>query len=117
MNLDPYVDQAVTIMEATGVTAMLLGAVVAAGVTANRMRADGMSVAYPLLRKYLGRAILIGLEFLVAADIIRTISTTPQFDQVAVLAIIVVIRTFLSLALEVEIEGPWPWGGSNGAPR
>jgi uncharacterized membrane protein len=52
---------------------------------------------------------LLGLEFLVAADIIRTVAVTPTFRSVGVLAVIVVIRTFLSFSLELEITGRWPW--------
>jgi len=61
------------------------------------------------LRQRLGRAILLGLELLVAADIIRTVAVTPTFTSAGVLGIIVVIRTFLSFSLEVELEGRWPW--------
>ena len=65
--------------------------------------------AYRRCRQSLGRAILLGLEFLVAGDIIRTVAISPTFTSVGVLAIIVVIRTFLSATLTVEIEGRWPW--------
>jgi len=60
-------------------------------------------------RSTLGRAILLGLEFLIAADIISTVAVTPTLMSVAVLAGIVAIRTFLSFSLELEIEGRWPW--------
>ena len=60
-------------------------------------------------RRGVGRAILLGLEFLVAADIIRTVAVSPTFRGVGVLAIIVLIRTFLSFTLELEIYGRWPW--------
>ena len=60
-------------------------------------------------RQLLGRSILLGLELLVAADIIRTVAVTPTFTSVGVLAVIVVIRTFLSFSLELEITGRWPW--------
>lgn len=60
-------------------------------------------------RQNLGRAILLGLEFLVAGDIIRTVVVAPTLMNVVVLAFIVVIRTFLSMALELELEGHWPW--------
>lgn len=61
------------------------------------------------LRSNLGRSILLGLELLVAADIINTVAIEPNLDSLAVLAGIVLIRTFLSFSLEVEIEGCWPW--------
>jgi uncharacterized membrane protein len=68
-------------------------------------------------RSSLGRAILLGLEFLVAADIINTVAVTPTLLSVAVLAGIVIIRTFLSFSLEVEIEGRWPWDRRKGQQR
>ncbi len=68
-------------------------------------------------RSSLGRAILLGLEFLVAADIINTVAVTPTLVSVAVLAGIVIIRTFLSFSLEVEIEGRWPWNRKKGEQR
>lgn len=68
-------------------------------------------------RSSLGEAILLGLEFLVAADIINTIAIQPTLSSLAVLAGIVLIRTFLSFSLEVEIKGRWPWQRATGAPR
>lgn len=64
---------------------------------------------YRRFRTDLGRGILLGLELLVAADIIRTVAVSPTLQNVAVLGLIVLIRTFLSMALEVELEGRWPW--------
>ena len=58
---------------------------------------------------YLGKALLLGLEFLVAADIVRTVALEPTLLNVGLLAILVVVRTFLSWSLVVEIEGRWPW--------
>lgn len=65
--------------------------------------------SYRLYRQRVGKAILLGLEFLVAADIIRTVAVSPTFRSVGVLAVIVLVRTFLSFTLEVELEGRWPW--------
>lgn len=65
--------------------------------------------SYRRLRQDVGRAILLGLEVLVAADIIRTVAVAPTLTSVAVLAGIVVIRTFLSFSLQVELEGKFPW--------
>lgn len=64
---------------------------------------------YRIFREHLSRGILLGLEFLIAADIIRTVAVTPTVNGVFVLGIIVLIRTFLSLSLQVEIDGRWPW--------
>jgi uncharacterized membrane protein len=65
--------------------------------------------SYRLYRQRVGKAILLGLEFLVAADIIRTVAVSPTFRSVGVLGVIVLVRTFLSFTLEVELEGRWPW--------
>lgn len=65
--------------------------------------------AFSLYRSNLGRAILLGLEFLVAADIISTVAIEPTLQSLLILGGIVLIRTFLSFSLEVEIEGRWPW--------
>jgi uncharacterized membrane protein len=61
------------------------------------------------MRQRLGRGILLGLEFLVAADIIHTVAVELSFETVGVLALIVLIRTFLSFTLDVELTGRWPW--------
>jgi uncharacterized membrane protein len=73
--------------------------------------------AVTTFRSSLGRAILLGLEFLVAADIVNTVAVEPTLNSLAVLAGIVAIRTFLSFSLETEIEGRWPWQcTSDGSP-
>jgi uncharacterized membrane protein len=96
------------LFEAGGTFAMAVGAVVALGL-ALRDRASGGRMIYRSFRNRLGRAIILGLELLVAADILRTISTEPTLEQVVVLGIVVLIRTFLSFSLEIELEGRWPW--------
>jgi uncharacterized membrane protein len=68
-----------------------------------------MEIAFREIRQRLGQGILLGLEFLVAADIIYTVAVELTFKTVGVLAIIVVIRTFLSFSLELELTGSWPW--------
>lgn len=95
------------LFEIVGVLAILAGFVVALVRAALRSR-DG-SDAYRALRQTFGRSILLGLEILVAADLIRTIAVEPTLSNLAVLAALVAIRTFLSWSLEVEIEGRWPW--------
>jgi uncharacterized membrane protein len=102
------VDQVGRIIDGAGVAALIVGAVAAAAVAAAglRRRADGVYVRF---RRQLGRSILLGLELLVAADIIRTVAVSPTPSSVAVLGGIVLIRTFLSFSLELEISGYWPW--------
>ncbi len=85
----------------------LLGASIA--VIWQVLRGRSGSDAFTLYRSNLGRAILLGLEFLVAADIINTVAIDPTLQSLLVLGGIVLIRTFLSFSLEVEIEGRWPW--------
>lgn len=65
--------------------------------------------AYDRLRRFLGRSLLLGLEFLVAGDIIKTVAIDQTIDSVLVLAIVVIVRTVLSLSIDVEIDGRWPW--------
>lgn len=97
-------------VDAAGIGIIVIGALVATGYFLLRMRRTGeVPDAYTRYRQGIGRAILLGLELLVAADIIRTVAISPSFQSVGVLGLIVLIRTFLSLELELEIEGRWPW--------
>jgi uncharacterized membrane protein len=73
------------------------------------MRTKSGTSAYKIMRQSFGGAILLGLEILVAGDLIRTVAVAPTLDNVIVLAIIVLIRTFLSFSLEIEIDGVPPW--------
>jgi len=95
-------------VDAAGVAATVLGALAATVVAAARL-ARRRAEVYRDYRRHLGRSILLGLEFLVAGDIIRTVAIEPTYTSVGVLAVIVVIRTFLSFSLELEIAGRWPW--------
>ncbi len=72
-----------------------------------RQQAD----AYKRFKDKIGKALLLGLEFLVAADIIRTVALSPTLQNIVVLGVLVLIRTFLSWSLVLEIEGRWPWQG------
>lgn len=75
---------------------------------------DGLKISYTRLRQNLGRAILLGLEFLVAGDIIRSVGgNDPSFTSIGILGLIVIIRTFLSFTFELEIDGRWPWQKKN----
>jgi len=95
-------------IDASGVAVIVIGGIGAA-VAAGLRAVQQQSQVYQRLRQQLGRSILLGLELLVAADIIRTVAVTPTLQSVAVLAGIVLIRTFLSFSLELEITGQWPW--------
>ncbi len=108
------VDMAASLFEAAGTFVMTVGALVALVLTLRDRTTRGI---FKPFRNRLGRAIILGLELLVAADILRTISTEPTLTDVAVLGGIVLIRTFLSFSLEVELEGRWPWQAKAPAPE
>jgi uncharacterized membrane protein len=95
-------------IDAVGVAVIAGGAIFALFLTLARNRRDEGG-AYDFFRRRLGRAILLGLEFLVAADIVRTVAVTPTGESVLVLGGIVLIRTFLSFSLQLEMTGAWPW--------
>jgi uncharacterized membrane protein len=95
-------------IDAVGVAVIAIGALISAAGAVPRLRRKTGDV-YRVFRQQLGRSILLGLEFLVAADIIRTVAVTPDARSVAVLGGIVLIRTFLSFSLELEVTGYWPW--------
>lgn len=94
--------------EALGVSVIVLGTMVSTA----RLFLRGLSSVQPPyreLRQEVGAAIVLGLEFLVAGDIIRTVAVDPSLQSVAALGLIVLIRTFLSMTLQLDIDGFWPW--------
>lgn len=106
------------IIELFGIAIIAFGAFATLAIFASAVaRSANRDEAVATFRSSLGRAILLGLEFLVAADIINTVAVTPTLLSIAVLAGIVIIRTFLSFSLEVEIEGRWPWDRRKGEQR
>jgi uncharacterized membrane protein len=110
VSYDEIVSEVVKVVEAVGAGIMVLGALGAFVVFASRAVHTAPSPeSYEELRRSLGRSILLGLEVLIVADIVRTIIVDPTLESVAVLGIIVVIRILLSFSLEVEIDGVWPW--------
>jgi len=110
MDIRGAVDAIGLAVDGVGVGVIVV-AIGVAGVTFGR----GLSTSLPFdssyrqLRQSIGRGVLLGLELLVAGDIIRTVAVAPTFTGVGVLAMIVAIRTFLSFSLEVELTGRWPW--------
>lgn len=108
MAFSDWVDSVGKVVDGAGVTLMIAGALVATAAAAKRTVTRDPDT-YRLYRRQLGRSILLGLELLVAADIIRTVAVTPTIRSVVVLGAIVLIRTFLSFSLELEITGRWPW--------
>lgn len=116
--LTAVVPSIVRAIELVGVGIIALGAVVTLlQFLGSGARRDDMGQAVGRLRSNLGRAILVGLEFLVAADIIHTVLVELTLESVAALAGIVIIRTLLSFSLEAEIGGRWPWQRGNRRDR
>jgi uncharacterized membrane protein len=110
MDFNALMDDVGKAIDAVGVAAIVLGAAVAGAAFLKRE-----AVGPPLLDNYrqfrnsLGRSILLGLEFLIAGDIVRTVAATPTFKSVGILVVIVLVRTFLSFSLELEVTGRLPW--------
>jgi len=96
------------VVDAFGVLVILGGLLLASLAYARRHRADYVQ-EFKHYRQNLGRAILLGLEFMVAGDIIRTVAVSPTMPNVLVLGVLVLIRTVLSMSIQVELEGRWPW--------
>lgn len=96
-------------LEYLGVAVILAGVVIATLLFVGTGRHVGWQTAYARYRANLGRGILLGLELLVGADIIGTITAPLTFESLGLLGLVVLIRTFLSFSLETEIEGCWPW--------
>jgi uncharacterized membrane protein len=116
MTLNEAVEAVGKGVDVAGILIIVVGAAVASLLFVGRARAGRSSDAYAPYRRSLGRSILLGLEFLVAGDIIRTVAIAPTFGGVGVLGVIVVIRTFLSVALQVETEARWPWQRRDASP-
>jgi uncharacterized membrane protein len=96
--------------EALGAAILVVGVIWSFVLAAVAWRRSGRSAkAYGVLRQAFGGTLLLGLEILVAADLVRTVAVSPTLDNVVVLGLIVVIRTFLSFSLETEIAGAAPW--------
>ncbi len=108
MNLSGIIQAVGESIDVVGVAVIALGALISAARAAVLLtrRAPGV---YRMFRVQLSQSILLGLEFLVAADIIRTVAVKPDARSVAVLGLIVLIRTFLSYSLQLEVTGRWPW--------
>ncbi|MGG7464950.1 MULTISPECIES: DUF1622 domain-containing protein [unclassified Plantibacter] len=98
------------VFEVLGVGAMVVGFLVAVGISIRVwLRSGDGAHAFKTLRETIGGVILLGLEILVAADLVKTVTSTPSLTDAAVLALIVLIRTVLSFSLQVEIDGVAPW--------
>ena len=110
MDINPAIDLVRNGFEALGAIVMIVGVAYAASVYAGALFCGlDRAAAFNSLRRNVGRSILLGLELLVAADIIHSVAIDPTLLSVGVLGLLVLVRTFLSWSLEVEIVGAWPW--------
>jgi len=96
-------------IEAVGVLVVVIGSGISSVVFIRTFRDFSEGVAYRIYRRQLGRSIILGLEFLIAGDIIRTVVVADTLENVAILGLIILIRSFLSVTLHLEVEGRWPW--------
>jgi uncharacterized membrane protein len=103
------VEPLATVLELCGIAVIVIGVILATAGYLRDLRGDRRKQAYESYRANLGRGILLGLELLVGADIIATVTAPLTFESVGLLGLVVLIRTFLSFSLETEIEGAWPW--------
>ena len=96
-------------IELAAIVIIVVGVVVALIVSAARwIQSDG-ETAFLLFKRYMARGLLIGLDLLIAADVIKTVTLAPTLENAVVLAVLVVIRTFLTWTFVLEVEGQWPW--------
>lgn len=110
MDVRPFIVLGGTVFETVGVAVLMIGSLIAfVRYVADLFHKEVADKRYREFRRGLAKAIMLGLELLVAADIIRSVALEPTFESVGVLALIVAVRTFLSWSLEVEITGKWPW--------
>jgi len=97
-----------TAIDGVGVVVLVIGSIYAIICFLLRRHA-GTDSPYRTFRQNMGKAILLGLEFLIAGDIIRTVVVSPTIEHVLTLGLVVLLRTFLSTSLQLELEGRWPW--------
>ena len=107
-----YLEKAGIAISLFAVAVIIVGFATAAWSYARRFRDTTQESNFKLFKIELGGALLLGLEILVLADVIETITVTPTFLSLAILAVIVVIRTAVSWTLTLETEGRWPWQAS-----
>jgi uncharacterized membrane protein len=114
ISFDDAMDAVVHGFELAGVAILVVGSLAAFVSAALSYRSAGGRRAYAAVRNDVGRAILLGLELLVIADIVRTITVDPTLESALTLGVIVLVRTFLSFSLEIELSGAVPWRRSAG---
>lgn len=116
-SMHAIIDAIVFVMEGFAILVIVAGIVIgAARYVSALLRHRESEPAYQAFKAFMGRYLSLGLEILVAADVVRTVILEPTMENIIVLGILVLIRTFLSWSLVVEIEGRWPWQKRNAEP-
>lgn len=116
MDFDTVIDSIGKAVDAAGVAVMVIGIGLASGLAGWRYLRK-KSLVFEEYRRWVGRSILLGLEILIAADIIRTVAIGFSLDAILALGLVVLIRTFLSFTLQLEMTGRWPWQTADGGIR
>jgi uncharacterized membrane protein len=109
MHFEETMEGVVKAFEIAGVVLLTVGSILALASAARRLGQGEPQAAYERARRGIGRSILLGLEVLIIADIVQTITIDPTIESAAALGIIVLVRTFLSFSLEIELDGTLPW--------
>jgi uncharacterized membrane protein len=109
VHFEDWMELVVKAFEVAGVAILAVGSLVALVGAAMSVSRGGRRSAYERARQDVGRAILLGLEVLIIADIVHTITIDPSLESALTLALIVAVRTFLSFSLEIELDGTVPW--------
>jgi len=109
MDYEELMENVVKAFEVAGVAVLAIGSIMALADATAALRREGRRSAYARARQGIGRSILLGLEVLIIADIIMTITIDPTVESALSLGLIVLVRTFLSFSLEIELEGALPW--------
>lgn len=109
MHFEEWMENVVKGFEITGVVVLAVGSIVALAHAATTLKRGEPHAAYETARRGIGRSIVLGLEVLIIADIVQTITIDPTVESAVALALVVLMRTFLSFSLEIELEGTLPW--------
>ena len=117
MQFTDYISIAGYAIESVGVFVVVVGSCISSIKFILTYRSLAEGIAYRTYRRQLGRSIILGLEFLIAGDIIRTVVVADTLENVAILGLIILIRSFLSITLHLEVEGRWPWQAESPEPK
>jgi uncharacterized membrane protein len=109
MHFEDSMEHVVRAFEFVGVAVLTVGSIVAIAHALGALRQGKRQAAYDRARQGIGRSILLGLEVLIIADIVQTITIDATLESALTLALIVLVRTFLSFSIEIELDGVVPW--------